>query len=119
MTSKSSRQSRQKNASPKRYDGVVFRFYHPDDNVLLNGSVIVRANKMVIDICDPDSESPYLIDGELHENFYSGTNSAVGGTSEVAAKWAKLGNIYVGLWIELGSDYLFSFELIKEGTNPR
>jgi hypothetical protein len=66
---------------------------------------------MVIDIQDPDGMTVYLIVGKPSRHLFKGHNSAGGSMLEVIATWTILAQTYVGVWVEDGYEYLFSFEL--------
>ncbi|MBI3407006.1 MAG: hypothetical protein HY040_01445 [Planctomycetes bacterium] len=88
---------------------VDFLFRGPDGVASLDGTVLVRNGKkeMVLEIAG--GAGPYLIVGKAHKHWFEGINSAHSNAS-VRAKWADLGGTCVGIWIEDGSEYLFSFE---------
>ena len=66
---------------------------------------------MILTIPDPDGYGPYMIVGAARNHFFQGSNCAIGRRYEVAAKWADIAGTYVGLWVEDGCDFLFSFHL--------
>lgn len=102
-------ESREKNT---RYDNVQFTFFtHEKENCAnLRGTVLVRVNEMILDIQDKQAPTPYLIRGALVKNYYIGTNEFKNPYTDIDAKWAQVGDSYVGIWIEEGTDYLFSFK---------
>lgn len=54
----------------------------------------------------------YLVCGKKQDYFFAGTDSLEHEVDvDVKARWALLGDIYVGIWIEDGVEYLFSFRL--------
>jgi len=69
--------------------------------------------KMVIDIPRGEPGGQYLIKGELRERyFFAGVDTLkIGIPVNVKARWALLGDTYVGIWIENGKDSLFKFRL--------
>ena len=67
--------------------------------------------EMVIDISE-GNEGPYLIRGHLAGSFYAGVNEVSDAAPrDIVARWAELGDIWIGWWSEEGSDYLFQFRL--------
>jgi hypothetical protein len=96
----------------RRHNDVDFHFLgageDPEDSYL-PGTVIVRDGEMVLEI--PGGYGPYWISGKARETWFEGKNSYPQRTYETAAKWALVGGTYVGIWIEDGFEYLFSFEL--------
>lgn len=93
-----------------RHDNVAFRFLGNREDCVLTGTVLVRDREMVLEIL-AGGDGPYLIVGKSRKHFFEGTNSASGMHNPVNAKWAAVGESYVGIWTETGYDYLFSFDL--------
>ena len=112
---KTSQKTEAEHHTPKRYDNVKFSFlsYVNKENATLLGIVLFRDNEMVIDIQDRQAPVPYLIVGKLNENYFQGINSFQKPSRSIEAKWAKVGNSYVGTWLEEGVEFLFSFNLPK------
>lgn len=81
----------------------------------LPAEVILRTNEMVLDIPHHrDWNGPYLILGSLVGSFYAGQDELAHEYKvDVVARWAKLGDVFVGIWIEDGHEFLFSFRLPK------
>ena len=74
--------------------------------------MLLRQGEMVIDIQDQPSAGPYLVNGKKVEYFFAGTDSHRREVQvNVVARWALLGDVYVGIWIEEGEEYLFSFRI--------
>ena len=94
---------------------VTFQFYgsqKPKSDY--SGTVLLRGGKMILDIPlnSPEGYGPYLIEGRKVEQHFEGKSTVPGRSKSTEAKWADLGNYrYVGVWIEDGVEYLFSFEL--------
>jgi hypothetical protein len=45
-------------------------------------------------------------------HFYIGGNvSRDADATDMMARWARLGDIWIGIWVEAGIEYLFKFEL--------
>jgi hypothetical protein len=100
--------------SPKRYDDVEFDFFYTDGSGSQTGSVVVRDTSIVIDIPDQAEVKPCLIEGTLAGHVFAGRNSRRSEEPlQVQARWTDLGDRFVGVWIEEGTDMLFSFRLPK------
>jgi len=93
---------------PVKRDGVRFHFINADEDDYLPGTVLLRDGEMVLDI--PGGCGPYLIVGKAIGHRFEGMNNVRGSTTQVTARWADVGGMYVGVWQEGGSEYLFSFE---------
>lgn len=100
-----------KQESPKRFERVEIQFVNMDDAALEYATVLLRGEEMVIDIQAEDGLSDYLILGKPRRYFFEGLNSAGELMPKVQATWTILGQTYVGVWVEDGHEYLFSFEL--------
>lgn len=87
---------------------TTLHFLGTNEETYLPGTVLLRDGEMVLDI--PGGSGPYLIVGRVRENAFAGVNTGRG-RANVEAKWANVGGMYVGSWIEDGYEYLFSFEL--------
>src|SRR5437868_5158709 len=94
---------------PIKHEGVRFHFLGAKEDSELVGTVLLRDGEMVLDI--PSSNGPYLLHGKSHGHRFEGTTIVPGKSNPVEARWADVGRMYVGIWIEEGYDYLFSFEL--------
>jgi hypothetical protein len=84
------------------------------------GTVLVRGDEMVLEIDHPSdpSEVPYLIKGHQQTGaFFAGKHHGLPHHEPVFAKWAQVGDEWVGLWIEDHKEYLFSFALTPGSTN--
>ncbi|MFL5242703.1 MAG: hypothetical protein ACJ8FY_11400 [Gemmataceae bacterium] len=92
-----------------KHEEVRFHFLSDKENSELTGTVIVRDGEMVLNI--PGGYGPYLIASKSHEHRYGGTSTVRGKSNRVEARWADMGWMYVGVWVEDGCEYLFSFEL--------
>src|SRR5437763_4392273 len=96
-------------ADTLRHDDVRFHFLGAAEDSELPGTVLVRGGEMVLDI--PGGYGPYLIHGKPQGHHFEGVSSVRGKSNRVEARWADVGSVYVGVWIEDGYDFLFSFEL--------
>ena len=98
-----------------RHDNVIFRFLlDNEDEVRLQGTALIRPGEMVLDIsADAGGDGPYLIVGRECKHWYQGENSALDRDHPMQAKWALIGDSYVGIWVEHGDEWLFSFQLGK------
>jgi hypothetical protein len=95
----------------KKYSGVEFEFLHANEkSEVLYGVVLIRENEMVLDIKTP-GDTGYDIRGKSIGSFFEGRHKEQPGDIPVRAKWILLDDIYVGIWIESGHEYLFKFEL--------
>ena len=68
---------------------------------------------MVLDIRAPDGDGPYLIVGKVpaSKTYFAGINSAGTRRNDVTASWARVDGGFVGRWIEVRVEYLFSFSI--------
>jgi hypothetical protein len=102
-----------------KYEQVRFLWLSLDEEFAEStGEVIIRntdkGSEMVLEIRDPQNESPYLIIGQSNtgKSYFSGINTAHDKTTEVEASWAEIDRSdYIGRWIEDGDEYLFKFSL--------
>jgi hypothetical protein len=92
-----------------RYENVQFHFLGADEDSYLPGTVLRRTADMVLEI--PGGYGPYHIVGRANGHAFCGTNDHPDREYEVEARWADVGSHFVGIWIEGGYEYLFSFEL--------
>jgi len=77
-------------------------------------TVLLRDREMVIDIGAP---SRYLVRGKRVGDYFAGANELEGTKPpSVKARWALLGDVCVGIWIEEGVEYLFSF-MLPQGSS--
>jgi hypothetical protein len=98
-----------------RYKDVYFQFLGGDGNVDLPGSVSLSDGEMTLII--PGGDGPYLIEGK-GKYFFKGVNVDLNG-GQVEAEWSQLSEVFVGMWIEDGFEYLFSFRLRSVTSKPR
>ena len=98
--------------SLRRHDGVVFEFYNMETAVEYTGSVSVAADSMTIEIPAQTSTQTCLIKGRCEAHLYRGHNSYVEKDPvEVEATWCDVGDGYLCLWIEEGTEYVMRFTL--------
>ena len=98
-------------AVPQRHE-AWFRFLtFADDDCQGKGTVLIDGDKMVLEITADQDFVPNTIMGRKCQEWFKGQN-ILSNESPVKAKWAFLGDIYVGTWIEDGTEYLFSFSLL-------
>jgi hypothetical protein len=94
-----------------RYDNVLFEFVsagnEPEDS---RGSVLVDGERMVLEV-ECEGDDPYLIQGRSRGGFYSGHHVGQLDDVPVEARWASIGDTFVGQWVEDGDEYLFRFAL--------
>jgi hypothetical protein len=97
---------------PKKVERVHFDFVHKGNAFDSRGSAVQRESVMVLDIIAEDNGLPYVLEGKLRDHVYDAVESKPpGGVEPVRARWAQLGDVFVGLWIEEGEEWLFSFRL--------
>jgi len=94
----------------QQYQNISFQFLSAGgEEDYEQGTVLMREHEMVIDI---QGEYPYLVRGRKVEHYFAGIDSINREIDvDVKARWALLGDIYVGIWIEDGVEFLFSFRL--------
>jgi len=103
------------------YSNVSITFLCADDAPYSEqASIRLTDTEMVIDISAPSSqERAYLVKGHLVNNFYAGQDDVTeSGPLDIVARWAELGDIWVGWWLEDGVEYLFSFRLPRNAVEP-
>jgi hypothetical protein len=105
----------------QRYPEVSIQFLTPDDEAVnVKATVLLRQGEMVIDIRDQPSSGPYLVCGEKVDHFFAGVDSLEREENvHLVARWALLGDVYVGIWIEEGTEYLFSFRVPRKKVTTR
>jgi len=81
----------------------------------LLGYVIIRGGVMVVHVSEGD-DAPYSITGQAHEHWFEGHNDNPDRQWETTAVWSCLNGTYVGVWVENGYRYLFSFQLGQATT---
>jgi hypothetical protein len=103
---------------PKKYSDVSILFLTSGEDALgLHAQVIEREREMVISIPDQESSPPYLVRGKRVEHFFAGVDSLQHEEPvDVVARWTLLGDVYVGIWIEEGIEYLFSFRVHRKSS---
>jgi hypothetical protein len=103
------------------YPDVSIQFLTPGEDMLnVRAMVLLREGEMVIDIPSQQSSDPYLVRGRKVEHFFAGVDSLERGERvHVVARWALLGDVYVGIWIEEGTEYLFSFKVPRSQATTR
>jgi len=100
-----------------RRQEVSIQFFPPDDlPYSVQAQVIRREREMIIDIPDQASSDPCFVRGLQNKClFLAGVDSLKHAEHvNVIARWALLGDVYVGIWIEAGFEYLFSFRLRRK-----
>jgi hypothetical protein len=107
-----------KRKSPERYRDVSILFLTAgEDAVGVRAQVIEREDEMVISIPDQESSPPYLVRGNRVEHFFAGVDSLDHEErANVVARWTKLGDVRVGIWIEEGTEYLFSLRVPRRSS---
>src|SRR5208337_1244597 len=97
----------------RRRKDLSIQFFPPDDPpYTVQAQVIRREEEMVISIPTQPSSGPYLVRGLKNNYFFAGVDSLKHEQHvHVIARWVLLGDVYIGIWIEDGVEYLFSFRL--------
>lgn len=87
---------------------VEFRFLTEDEQYHLRGTALHRDGQMVL-ACPGDEEieeDPFCIvgrpEGRSDHRWFAGRGDGID------ARWAEIDGIYVGLWIQDDTEYLFS-----------
>ena len=96
------------------YANVQITFLTSDDAPYSERASIRRSdNEMVIDIPAPSpGQRAYLVKGLPSTGFFAGKDEIAEPTPlNIVARWAELGDIWVGWWLEEGVEYLFWFRL--------
>jgi hypothetical protein len=96
-----------------RYVDGEFEFLSATKDLTERGIVIQRDDEMVLEVeCNGDPEDPYLICGKAERGFFQGRHKGkLPDDVTVEAKWTRLDEIYIGIWIEDGVDYFLKFRL--------
>ena len=107
--------------SIRKLSGVSIEFLGGVEGPIeVQAEVLERENEMVISIADQPSSPPFLVRGAKQLYFFAGVDSLEHEVSvNVVARWALLGDVYVGIWIENGAEYLFSFRLPRRPSKRR
>lgn len=113
-TSKSGPAQNRRSPAATRHEDVTFIFLSMDAVWSPVGGVVCRDDEMVLDLRADGNNPPYVVVGKRVEYFFAGVNTRRDeDATEVVARWALLGDVYAGIWIEEGAEYLFSFRLPK------
>lgn len=104
----------------ERYKNVSIQFLSAEDGpFLVQAEVLRRDDEMVISIPPQSSSDPYFVRGQKQGYFFAGRDSLAHELeANVIARWALLGDVYVGIWIENGIEYLFSFSVRHSPPKP-
>ena len=101
------------------YEGVSLQVLWPDSATEnLTATVIDRGDEMVIEIPAREENPIICIKGSRIDYYFAGKDDYPGGHErwELIARWAKLGDVYTGIWLVSGGEALFSFRLPKKPT---
>jgi hypothetical protein len=107
---------------PKLHKNVSVQFLSADDDPYeVQAELRLGEEEMVIDIPSDQPGGPYFIKGKLTEKaFYAGVDSLKHEIRvDVKARWALLGDTYIGIWIENGKESLFTFRLPRAPITRR
>lgn len=105
------------------YSNVKLTFLSADEVMAEYVATIRRSDsEMIIDIPadqGPD-QGPYLVRGRLVNSFYAGQDEVTDAQPvDIVARWAELGDVWVGWWCEEGSEYLFTFRLPRHSSETK
>ena len=92
------------------YTNIQITFLTTDDAPYSERASIRRSDsEMVIDIAAPSrDERAYLVRGRLVNGFFAGRDEVTEPKPlDIAARWAELGDIWVGWWSEEGVESFF------------
>jgi hypothetical protein len=98
--------------SPESHE-AWFRFLSFGEDCQGKGTVLVDGDKMVLEITEDQDFVPHTIRGRKCQHWFKG-QSLMADDSPVTAKWALVGDMYVGIWIEDGIEFLFSFQIPED-----
>lgn len=96
----------------KTHKDISIQFLSVDDDPSEARAEIRLGNEeMVISILEP--YGPYLVKGRLCKNYsYAGVDTLKDEIHvDLKARWALLGDTYVGIWIKNGKESLMMFRL--------
>jgi len=95
-----------------RYEGVEFVFYNDNTTLPQTGTVLIRDDAMVLEIPEQDGCLHALVVGKPQSHYFRGSNtSREKNALPVDARWADVGNMFVGSWQDDAYDLIFYFEL--------
>jgi hypothetical protein len=87
---------------------------------LSKGALLTASEAAGIDLLLTPSSGPYLVCGKKVDHFFAGVDSLEHEEKvHVVARWALLGDVYVGIWIEEGTEHLFSFRAPRRRAPAR
>ena len=102
-------------ATPTKYEHVEIQFLSVTEPPILEiGTVIDRGDEMVLDIPDYDGTPFYVVKGIRRGHHYCGAHSVFGDETRITATWTALDDRYVGVWVENGREWFFTFSLVSE-----
>ncbi len=109
---KSSRKTIPTTHKKGRYEGVEFVFYNDTITLPQKGTVLIRDDAMVLEIPEQDGYPHALIVGTPQSHYFRGKNtSRERNALPVDARWADVGNMFVGSWQDDAYDLIFYFQL--------
>ena len=103
-------------ATPTKYEHVEIQFL----SVTEAGARVVkieridRGDEMVLDTPDYDGTPFYVAKGIRRGHHYRGAHSVFGDETRITATWTALDDRYVGVWVENGREWFFTFSLVSE-----
>lgn len=94
-----------------RNQPAEFEFVHATDGLTVRqGFVLCREDEMILDIEEPDN-GRWNIRGTARNGFFQGRHEGPADDVQARAKWILLDDLYIGIWIEQGQEYLFRIRL--------
>ena len=99
-------------ASSRLHKDVIFEFYNMETAKEYTGSVSDGGNTMTIEIPDQPGTQHCLVKGMRSGHLFHGRNSfREMDPVDVEATWCDMGDGYLCLWIEEGTEYVVRFTL--------
>jgi len=94
---------------PERFETRI-TFVSTEGAEEVRAEILLRHDEMVLDIPSTEEGGRYLVRGKAVTHFWAGVDEVQDDEPvDVVARWSQLGDVFVGIWIENGVEYLFSF----------
>ncbi len=94
---------------PERFETRI-TFVSAEGGDEVRAEILLRHDEMVLDIPSSEEGGRYLVRGKAVNHFWAGVDEVKDDEPvDVVARWSQLGDVFVGIWIENGVEYLFSF----------
>ena len=80
------------------YPNIRIDFFSGNNEPADDWAATIRAEEteMVLDMPQDSGDGPYLVRGRRVGAFYAGINEAAENPRDVVARWAELGDLWVG-----------------------